>query len=98
MPDAIKVAGNVLSQRFDEQRFLVVLSDGWPFGYPDIDSALIKSINTLIKRGIIVIGVGLETERMKIFFKTNCAIYNQKDLIKKFAKIYINASATALES
>lgn len=98
MPDAIRVAGDILSQRFDEQRFLVVLSDGWPFGYPDIDTALIKSINTLTRKGIIVIGVGLETERMKNFFKTSCAIYNQKDLIKKFGKMYINASTTALES
>jgi hypothetical protein len=97
MPDAIRVAGNILSQRFDEQRFLVVLSDGWPFGYQDIDSELTKSIKALTKKGVIVIGVGLETERMSLFFQTSCAIYNQKDLIKRFAKIYINASTAALE-
>lgn len=97
MPDAIRVAGDILSQRFDEQRFLVVLSDGWPHGYPNIATALSASIDALVKRGVIVIGVGLETERMNVYFKKNCAVYNQKDLIKKFTKIYVNASTAALE-
>lgn len=97
MPDAIRVAGDILSQRFDEQRFLVVLSDGWPHGYPNIATALSASIDALAKKGVVVIGVGLETERMNVYFKTSCAVYNQKDLIKKFAKIYVNASMAALE-
>jgi hypothetical protein len=45
-----------------------------------------------------VIGIGLETERMKKFFKLNTGVYDQKDIIKKFAKIYVSASAVALES
>jgi len=98
MPDAIQVAGKILAKRYDEQRFLIVISDGCPCGYPDISTAMSESISSLQKRGVIVIGVGLETERMRDFFKLNCAVYDQKDLIKKFAKIYVNASAAALES
>jgi len=97
MPDAIRVAGKVLSQRFDEQRFLIVFSDGWPYGYPNMSGALSESISSLEKRGVIVIGVGLESERMKNFFKLSSAVYNQKDLIKKFAKIYVQVSSAALE-
>lgn len=97
MPDAIQVAGEILAQRFDEQRFLIVLSDGWPFGYPEMSSALAESILTLEKKGIIVIGVGLETDRMQKYFKYNSAVYNQRDLIKTFAKIYMRTSAAALE-
>jgi hypothetical protein len=98
MPDAIRVAGKILSQRFDEQRFLIVLSDGWPYGYPEMPAELSEVTNSLQKRGIIVIGVGLESEKMGEFFKENVAVYNQKDLIKKFANIYTRASTTALES
>jgi nitric oxide reductase activation protein len=98
MPDAIQVAGKVLSQRFDEQRFLIVISDGWPCGYPGVSAALLESIRALEKKGIIVIGVGLETERMKEYFRYNAAVYNQRDLIKAFARIYVRASASALES
>lgn len=98
MPDAIQVAGEILSKRFDEQRFLIVLSDGWPYGYSNMSRALSETISSLRKRGVIVIGVGMGTERMENFFKISTAVYNQKDLIKKFAKVYSNASIAALES
>ena len=98
MPDAIQVAGEILAKRFDEQRFLVVLSDGWPYGYPNMPAALSESIRSLEKKGVILIGIGLGTEKMKNFFKISSAVYNQKDLIRKFAKIYVKTSAAALES
>jgi hypothetical protein len=98
MPDAMRVAGKILSQRFDEQRFLVVLSDGWPYGYPEMPTDLSNVIAALKKKGVIVIGVGLESEKMNEFFKESVAVYDQKDLIKKFANLYVNASTTALET
>lgn len=98
MPDAIQVAGEILAKRYDEQRFLVVISDGTPFGYPRIRKAMSETISSLEKKGIIMIGVGVETDKMKDFFKTNATIHDQKDLIKSFAKIYVSASAAALET
>ncbi|MBN1357327.1 hypothetical protein JW988_01020 [Candidatus Bathyarchaeota archaeon] len=98
MPDAIKLAGKILSQRFDEQRILVVISDGWPYGYSNICDALNESIEHLVKKGVIVIGVGVETDRMGVFFKLNAEVYSQKDLIKRFSNIFVNASAAALEA
>lgn len=97
MPDAMRVAGKILTQRFDEQRFLVVLSDGWPYGYTNIEKALADTIALLRKKNIIVIGVGLQSEKMRESFKTHCAVYNQRDLLKKFAQLYMQASAAALE-
>jgi hypothetical protein len=98
MPEAIQFAGSILAKRFDEQRFLIVISDGWPYGYPDINAKLSKTINALQKRGIIVIGVGVETDKMKDFFRLSSVILDAKDLIKDFARIYVNASAAALET
>jgi len=98
MPDAIQLAGKILSHRYDEQRVLVVISDGWPHGYPDIYDALKENIDNLIKKGIIIIGIGVETDRMGVFFKLNAAAYTQQDLIKRFAKIFVNASSAALEA
>ena len=36
IPDAIQVAGKMLSKRFEEQRCLIVISDGWPNGYENM--------------------------------------------------------------
>jgi hypothetical protein len=76
----------------------VVISDGRPFGYPNIHSAMSDVTSQLEKKGVIVIGVGVETDRMKNFFKINSTIHDQKDLIRNFAKIYVGASTAALES
>jgi nitric oxide reductase activation protein len=98
MPDAINLAGKILSQRFDEQRVLVIISDGWPYGYSNIYNELTESIDNLLKKGVIVIGVGIETDRMGVFFKLNAEVYTQQDLIKRFSNIFINASTAALEA
>jgi hypothetical protein len=98
MPDAVQVAGKILSKRYDEQRILVVISDGQPYGYSGILDALTENINLLVKKDVIVIGMGVETDRMSNFFKLNATVYNQKDLIKRFSKIFVNASAAALEA
>lgn len=98
MPEAIQLAGSVLSKRFDEQRFLIVISDGWPYGYENIDAKLSRVISTLQKKGVIVIGVGVETDKVKDFFKLSSVILDAKDLIRDFAKIYVNASASQLEA
>jgi hypothetical protein len=98
LPDAIRVTGDFLAKRYDEQRFLVVISDGWPYGYEDIDAAVSEAVNSLQRKGIIVIGIGVETDRMKNFFKINTPVYSQKDLIKRFSAIYLKASAAMLET
>ena len=77
---------------------LVIISDGWPYGYSNIYDALRESIAHLVKKGVIVIGVGVETDRMGVFFKLNAEVYTQKDLIKRFSRIFVNASAAALEA
>jgi hypothetical protein len=98
MPEAIQVAGQILAKRYDEQRFLIVISDGWPYGYENISENLKENIASVQKKGIIVIGIGVETEKMENLFRLSSPVYSQKDVIKKFAKIYTNASEAALET
>ncbi len=98
IPDAITIAGKMLAKRFEEQRVLIVISDGWPYGYTNMPLSLKESVDDLIRKGVIVIGIGVETDRMSNFFHLHSSIYTQKDLIKKFGSIYANASAKALET
>ena len=97
MPDAIQVAGNALSKRFEEQKFLIVLSDGWPYGYKGIPMALSETITNLERKGVLVIGIGIETGRMENYFHRSASIYEERDLVKKFANLYVKMSEIALE-
>jgi len=68
IPDAIQMAGKMLAKRFEEQRCLIVISDGWPYGYPDMPITLKECVDDLLRKGVIVIGIGVETGRMDNFF------------------------------
>ena len=65
---------------------------------PNMPVALKECVDDLVRKGVIVIGIGVETERMGNFFHLHSSVYTQKDLIKKFGSIYANASAKALET
>ena len=98
LPDAVHVAGKMLAKRFEEQRVLIVISDGWPYGYENMPTTLIANIKDLLNKGVIVIGIGVETDRMNNFFKLNTSVYKPKDLLKKFPHVFVKASAKALET
>jgi nitric oxide reductase activation protein len=98
IPDAVQIAGKMLAKRFEEQRCLVVISDGWPYGYENMPLALKECVENMLRRGVIVLGIGVETDRMGKFFHLHSSIYQQRDLINKFGSTYANASAKALET
>ncbi|MGD6807450.1 MAG: hypothetical protein ACQCN4_10890, partial [Candidatus Bathyarchaeia archaeon] len=98
IPDAITIAGKMLAKRFEEQRVLVVISDGWPYGYANMPISLKETVDDLVRKNVIVIGIGVETERMGNFFHLHSSIYTPKDLVKKFGPVYAHASETAIET
>jgi Mg-chelatase subunit ChlD len=98
IPDAVTIAGKMLAKRFEEQRVLVVISDGWPYGYPNMPIALKETVDDLVRKGVIVIGIGVETNRMSNFFHLHASVYTPKDLVNKFGSVYANASEKALET
>jgi hypothetical protein len=98
LPDAIQIAGKMLAKRFEEQRCLIVISDGWPFGYDNMPQILKKSVEDLLNRGVIVLGIGVETDQMGKYFRLHSAVYTQKDLVNKFGLLYMNSSSKSLET
>jgi hypothetical protein len=98
IPDAITIGGKMLAKRFEEQRVLIVISDGWPYGYANMPIVLKECVDDLVRKNVIVIGIGVETGRMGNFFNLHSSVYTQKDLINKFGSVYANASEKALET
>jgi hypothetical protein len=97
IPDAITIAGKMLAKRFEEQRVLVVISDGWPYGYPNMPLSLKETVDGLVKKNVLVIGIGVQTDRMSNFFNLHASVYSPKDIYKCFGNVYAEASAIALE-
>lgn len=98
MPDALKVAGQIIRERNENLRLIAIISDGWPFGYSGVEDALSEVVGALQRRNITVIGIGAKSRRMGFFFKNHCTVYTLRDLKKKFSNLYMNASRIAVES
>jgi hypothetical protein len=98
MPDALTLAGQVIKSRTDNMRLITVISDGWPYGYADMNNALSETLNTLTKGNISVIGVGAQSRQMEYFFKSCSTVYSLRDLTKKFSNLYMEASHVAAEA
>ncbi len=98
LPDALKVAGEVIKSRNENLRLVTVISDGWPMGYSSIAEELSEIIDTLQRRNIAVLGIGAKSRQVSVFFKNYCTVYTLKDLKKKFSTLYMEASRIAVET
>jgi hypothetical protein len=98
MPDAIKAAAEFLKKSLEEQRMMLILSDGFPYGYSEIYEELSDTNEKIETAGMIMLGIGLGTEKMSDLFRYNASVYTQKDLIKKVARLFVRASMQELGS
>jgi len=88
LPDAIKLMTRVLNKRYEEDKVLVVVSDGFPSGYEGVEDELLKSVKGAIQRDIGVIGVGIGSRAVKKYFKISCVVETPYDLMKRFADTF----------
>jgi Mg-chelatase subunit ChlD len=92
LPDALQVAHKALKTRESDARVLVVVSDGYPSGYNNIENKLIAVIKELSKSSVFLIGVGVDSGAIKKYFPMNCVMSSPYELMKTFAKAYLELS------
>ena len=95
MPDAIEIAGKALMKRREELKVLMVISDGWPYGYSNIYPATSMVINEYESSSIAVIGIGAQSRRMEFIFNAHCTSYTLKEFVKLFGRRYNAACENA---
>jgi Mg-chelatase subunit ChlD len=95
MPDALEMAGRMIGVRNEDTRIVVVISDGWPYGYPNIYTASGDAIKQLEAGDVVVIGIGAQSGRMEFMFGSNVAAFTLKDFVSKFGDMYVETSLNA---
>jgi Mg-chelatase subunit ChlD len=96
MPDAIELAGRALATRREELKVMMVISDGWPYGYKNINTATSEIINNLEAADIAVIGIGAQSRRMEYLFDSHCTSYTLKQFVNRFSKRFYQACDNAI--
>ncbi|MDG7022584.1 MAG: VWA domain-containing protein [Nitrososphaerota archaeon] len=93
LPDAIQVATKALNSRDATVRILVVVSDGYPSGYNDIETKLVQVIKNISKTSVYLIGVGIDSAAIKKYFPFNCVASTPFAMMKGLAKSYFELAS-----
>jgi hypothetical protein len=88
----------MLAKRFEEQRCLIVISDGWGhMGYENVWT-IKEAVDDMIKRGVIVIGRCGKPKGWTAFFIYILQNTNQKIWLKNSGQSTQNSPAKTLET
>lgn len=98
LSDALTVAGQIVKSRAENLRLITVISDGYQYTSAGMPDTLAPTIDALEARSISLIGIGAKSKKMESLFKTNCSVYNLRELSRKFSNLYMSASIVAAEA
>lgn len=98
LPDALKVAGEIVKERNENLRLITVVSDGWPYGYSEVENMLSETLVSFGNQNIAVIGIGAKSQRMDLYFNNSFSVYSLRDLKNRFSTLYMEASRIAVET
>jgi len=88
LADGIKMASQVLRKQYEETKVLIVVSDGFPSGYKEAAEETKEQIGAVLRSGIHVIGIGIDSSGIKDYFPTNCVVRTPYELMKRFVDTF----------
>jgi hypothetical protein len=88
LPDAIRLVGSRLEATHSDFKVILVISDGYPMGYEGIDQELVKAIGEANKKGMSLIGIGIESSAVAKNFRTTINASDAYELMKGFVNVY----------
>jgi Mg-chelatase subunit ChlD len=94
LPDALSVAAKVLSSRPVEAKFLVVVSDCLATGYEGIEEEMEKVASSLGKKGVMMVGLGIQSSAVKEYFKVASVLNSHYEIMKTFVRAYLELSSS----
>jgi len=94
LPDAVMLAAQALTKRLEESKILVIVSDFFPAGYDSAEEKLKENIKSIEKKGIGVIGIGINSRAVRNYVRVNCVVEEPYELMKKFTKAFMEYNSS----
>lgn len=92
IPDALRACGNLVRRHAKDRNFLIVVSDGVPSGYPNVDDEFETAVKELRRQGIGLIGIGIGGKSIKKTIRNARVIDKPSDIAKEFMNVYMSLS------
>jgi hypothetical protein len=88
LPDAVDLATKSLAKTGEDVKILLLITDGVPTGYTDIEEKFINSVKNAQKSNVTPIIIGLGSKNIKKMFRNSCQVENVTGLMKQFVGLY----------
>lgn len=96
LPDGLMLAAEALKKCREESRVLVVVSDFFPSGYENVEEEFKEKVKKVERSGIGLIGIGVNSNAVRNYFRISCVVEDPFELMKKFVKAFLEYSSTAV--
>ncbi len=73
-------------------KVILVVTDGQPHGYEDIQEETEKAVKSLEKKGSSLIAIGIRSKKVQRYFRNFCYVDDFGDLAKNFVGLYYAVS------
>jgi len=93
LPDAMLACSKALSLLPAEPKILMVVSDGYPVGYRNIEKELVRKVHKIAKSGILMFGIGIKNQAIRGYFTANCILREPYEMMKFFIRSYYELSS-----
>jgi Mg-chelatase subunit ChlD len=93
IPDALRAARNLARKHAKDKNFIILVSDGVPSGYPEIDKEFRVSIMELSRSGINLAAIGVGTNTITKTIRTAKVVDEPADLVKGFMDLYADLAS-----
>jgi hypothetical protein len=88
IPDALRAGRNLARKHAKDKNFIILVSDGVPSGYPDIEKELRLAIMELARNGVNLAAIGVGTNTITKTIRNARVVDEPADLIKGFMDLY----------
>ena len=93
LPDALQLGAQIVATAGKEHKYLFVISDGLPSGYPGIEAKLEKAVKSIQNTGIKLVPIGVGSNGFKRYMRNASLVAETPlELMSKFVKTYFEFS------
>lgn len=92
LPDAMYSCSRALGLLSVEPKILMVVSDGYPAGYRNIEKEVVHKVHKIVKSGILLLGIGITNPALRGYFAVNCPLREPYQMMKFFIRSYYELS------
>jgi hypothetical protein len=92
IPDAIRACRTLIAEHPKDRNHLILVSDGLPSGYPNVEAEFATSIKELGKYGVNLAAIAIGSSSIKKKIRNARVVDAPADMVKEFVEIYQNLS------